>query len=129
MRGRAPSSGGQGEARGGRVAPKKVLPWGVMINIKEDIQSRQLKKSKRPVVVTIKGKAAVVVQDAAACQRLLDIVALADAREGIRQGLEESKNAKGRPAREFFAEFEAQKGIKLGGSGVRSPVRPNLSVG
>ena len=94
-----------------------------MINIKEDIQSlttfrrrsadfmRQLKKSKRPVVLTVKGKAAAVVQDAAAYQRLLDIVARADAREGIRQGLEESKNAKGRPAREFFADFETQNGI------------------
>ena len=36
---------------------------------------RQLKKTKRPVVLTVNGKAAAVVQDAAAYQRLLDIAA------------------------------------------------------
>lgn len=49
---------------------------------------RQLKKSKRPMVLTVKGKAAAIVQDAEAYQRLLDVAARADAEEGIRQGLE-----------------------------------------
>ena len=95
-----------------------------MLDITKDIQSltsfrrnsavviRQIKRSKRPVVLTVKGKAEAVVQDAASYQRLLDIAARADAREGIRQGLEESRNGKGRPAREFFAEFEARHGIR-----------------
>ena len=47
---------------------------------------KQLKKNKRPVVLTVNGKAAAVVQDAAAYQRLLDIAAHADVKEGIRQG-------------------------------------------
>ena len=47
---------------------------------------RQLKKTKRPVILTVNGKAAAVVQDAEAYQRLLDIAARADAEEGIRQG-------------------------------------------
>jgi len=34
-----------------------------------------------------------------------------DAKEGIRQGLEDEKNGRLRPAREFFAEFEARHGI------------------
>ena len=72
---------------------------------------KQLKKSKRPVVLTVKGRAAAVVQDAEAYQRLLDIAARADAREGIRQGLEQSRNGEGRDAEEFFAEFEAAHGI------------------
>ena len=72
---------------------------------------KQLKKSKRPVVLTVKGKAAAIVQDAEAYQRLLDIAAHADAEEGIRQGLESAKKAKTRPAREFFDEFEAAHGI------------------
>ncbi|HEV3332108.1 MAG TPA: type II toxin-antitoxin system Phd/YefM family antitoxin [Bryobacteraceae bacterium] len=72
---------------------------------------KQLKKSKRPVVLTVKGKAAAVVQDAEAYQRLLDIAARADAMEGIRQGLEEARLGKGRGAREFFAEFRAKHGI------------------
>ena len=94
-----------------------------MLDITKDIQSlttfrrrsgdfmKQLKKTKRPVVLTVKGKAAAIVQDAEAYQRLLDIAALADAEEGIRQGLEETKKGKVRPAREFFDEFEAMHGI------------------
>ena len=38
---------------------------------------------------------------------LLDIAARADAEEGIRQGLENAKEGKLRPARQFFDEFEA----------------------
>jgi PHD/YefM family antitoxin component YafN of YafNO toxin-antitoxin module len=72
---------------------------------------KQLKKSKRPVVLTVKGKAAPVVQAAEAYQRLLDVAASADAEEGIRQGLEDVKKGRKRPAREFFDEFEAKHGI------------------
>ncbi len=95
-----------------------------MLDITKDIQSlttfrrrsgaflKQLKKSKRPVILTVKGKAAAIVQDAEAYQQLLDIAGRADAREGIRQGLEDLKEGKVRPAREFFAEFEARHGIR-----------------
>jgi prevent-host-death family protein len=91
-----------------------------MLDLTKDIQSlttfrrrsadflRQLKRTKRPVVLTVKGKAAAVVQDAEAYQRLLDIAARVDVEEGIRQGLEDAKKGKIRPAEEFFAEFEAE---------------------
>lgn len=94
-----------------------------MLNIPTDIQPlttfrrrsseflKQIKKSKRPVVLTVNGKAAAVIQDAEAYQRLLDIAARADAREGIRQGLEDARKGKGRPVEEFFREFEARHGI------------------
>ena len=94
-----------------------------MIDITDDIQSlttfrrksgdfmKQLKKTKRPVILTVKGKAAAVVQDAAAYQRLLDIAALADSGEGIRQGLADATSGRSRPLREFLAEFEAKHGI------------------
>jgi prevent-host-death family protein len=72
---------------------------------------RQLKKSKRPVVLTVNGKAAAVIQDAGAYQRLLDIAAHADAAEGIRQGLDDANRGRVRPAREFFAEFESAHGL------------------
>jgi len=42
---------------------------------------------------------------------LLDIAARADAEEGIRQGLENAKEGKLRPARQFFDDFEAAHGI------------------
>jgi hypothetical protein len=94
-----------------------------MLDITKDIQSltafrrrsgafmKLLNKSKRPVVLPVKGKAQAVVQDAEAYQRLLDIAAKADAREGIRQGLAELKQGLGRDAEEFFAEFRAKHGI------------------
>jgi len=73
---------------------------------------KQLKKNKRPVVLTVKGKAAAVVQDVESYQRLLDIAARADVEEGIRQGLEDAKKGRVRPVREFFAEFEVRHGIR-----------------
>jgi len=42
-----------------------------------------------------------------AIEQLRDDAAQADAREGIRQGLEDARAGRLRPAREFFAEFEA----------------------
>jgi prevent-host-death family protein len=72
---------------------------------------KQLKKSKRPVVLTVKGKAAAIVQDAESYQRLLDIAAQADASEGIRQGLEDLREGRVRPAGGVFAEFEARHGL------------------
>src|ERR1035437_5179192 len=93
-----------------------------MLDITKDIQSlttfrrrsgdvmKQLKKSKRPVVLTVKGEAEAIVQDAGAYRQLPDIAARADAREGIRQGLDESRQGKGRDAEAFFAEFEADHG-------------------
>jgi len=95
-----------------------------LLDLTKDIQSlttfrrrsgefmKQLRKSKRPVVLTVRGKAAAVVQDAEAYQRLLDIAARVDEEEGIRQGLEDAKKGKIRPAKEFFDEFEAGHGIR-----------------
>jgi prevent-host-death family protein len=94
-----------------------------MLDITKDIHSlttfrrrsgdfmKQLRKNKRPIILTVKGKAAAIVQDAESYQRLLDIAAAADPREGIRQGLEEARAGKGRDAEEFFADFEAANGI------------------
>ena len=85
-----------------------------MLDITKDIQSlttfrrrsgdfmRQLRRNKRPVVLTVRGKAAAIVQDAEAYQRLLDIAARADAEEGIRQGLDDVAHGRTRPAREVF---------------------------
>ena len=94
-----------------------------MLRITDDIQSltdfrrrsgafmKQLKRTKRPVVLTIRGKAAAIVQDAEAYQRPLDIAAYADAEEGIRQGLEDARQGRTRSARSVFEDFEAAHGI------------------
>lgn len=95
-----------------------------MLNLTEDIQSltafrrrssqflKQLQSSKRPIVLTVKGKAAAIVQDAEAYQRLLDKAARAEVQEGIRQGLEDVKKGRSRPVREFFGQFEARNGVR-----------------
>ena len=88
-----------------------------MIDITKDIQPlttfrnnsvkfmKRLKKTRRPIILTVNGKPEAVVQSAAEYQRLLDLAAEGDANEGIRQGLEELRQGKGRPATEFFAEM------------------------
>jgi prevent-host-death family protein len=94
-----------------------------MLDITKDIQSlttfrrrsgdfmKQLKKSKRPVVLTVKGKAAAIVQDAEAYQRLLDVAASADAQEGIRQGLDDIAHGRTRPAKEVFDDIRRKHDI------------------
>ncbi len=67
---------------------------------------QQLKKSKRPMILTVNGEAAAVVQDAESYQRLLDIAARAETREGIRQGLQDARAGRTKSARNFFSEFE-----------------------
>jgi prevent-host-death family protein len=94
-----------------------------MLDITKDIHSvttfrrnpgllmKQLRKSKRPVVLTVKGKAAAVLQDAESYQRLLDIAARADVHEAIRQGLEDVAHGRTQPARDAFDEIRRQHGI------------------
>lgn len=72
---------------------------------------KQLKKTRRPVVLTVKGRAEAVVQDAESYQRLLDIVARADVHEAVRQGLEDVAQGRTRPAQDVFNEIRRQHGI------------------
>ena len=94
-----------------------------MFDIKKDIQAmttfrrhpgefmKRLKKTKRPLILTVNGKAEAVVQDAEAYQRLLDIAAQADAEEGIRQGREDVAKGRVFPAREALKTFRREHGI------------------
>ncbi len=70
---------------------------------------QKLKKSGLPTVLTVDGRAELVVQDAAAYQKLLDAVDRAEAIEGIHRGLESMKQGKVRPASEFFAELRRKQ--------------------
>ena len=71
---------------------------------------RHLRETKRPLVLTVNGKAAAVVQDAEADQQLLDLAADASAAEGIRQGIEVLANGRTRPALDVFNEIRAEYG-------------------
>ena len=77
---------------------KDIQPMTTFRNHSAEIM-QHLKDTKRPVILTVNGKAAAVVQDAEAYQHLLDLAAEANAAEGIRQGLEDLRNGRTRPAR------------------------------
>src|SRR6266404_5617007 len=68
---------------------------------------RQMKKTKEPIVLTVNGKAAVVVQDAESYQRLLDLKERSETIEVLRQRLATLGDKKGRTADEFFTELFA----------------------
>jgi prevent-host-death family protein len=84
---------------------KDILPMTAFRNHSADIM-QHLKETKWPVMLTVNGKAAAVVQDAEAYQHLLDLAA-----EGIRQGLEDLKRGQTRPASEVFDELRGKRGI------------------
>src|SRR3954466_4223964 len=95
-----------------------------MLDLKRDINSlsnfkrntvrflEQLRESGRPVVLTINGKAELVVQDAKSYQRLIDLTERLETIEAVREGLASMKRGEGRPVAEFFAELEAESRAK-----------------
>ena len=58
---------------------------------------RQMKETGKPIVLTINGRAELVVQDAGSYQKLLELVDRLEAIDGVRMGLEESKRGEGQP--------------------------------
>ena len=74
---------------------------------------RQMKKTKEPVVLTVNGKAAVVIQDAESYQQLLELKERAEVIETLRQRLASKSRKKGRTAEEFFAEFFEKNSIPV----------------
>lgn len=64
-----------------------------------------LKRSKHPIVLTVNGKAELVVQDAQSYQELLEAAELVETLKGIKQGLEQMKAGRGKTAEDFFAEM------------------------
>ncbi|MBD2773429.1 type II toxin-antitoxin system Phd/YefM family antitoxin [Iningainema tapete] len=94
-----------------------------MIDISKDIHSltdfkrrtsefvEQIKETKHPLVLTVNGKAELVVQDAESYQKLVEAAEFRETIEGIRRGLEQMKQGQGRPAEEVFAELRQKLGI------------------
>jgi prevent-host-death family protein len=91
-----------------------------MLDIANDIRSlsdfkrntsellERLKSTGSPLVLTINGKAEIVVQDAAAYQELVDRL---ESIEGIRRGLGDVKAGRTKPAREVFDRLRRRHGI------------------
>ncbi len=66
---------------------------------------QRLKKTGRATVLTVKGRAALVVQDAGSYQRMLDLLERAEAIEGIERGLASLRRGAGRPATKVLEEL------------------------
>jgi prevent-host-death family protein len=75
---------------------------------------RQLHQTGSPMVLTVNGKAEVVVQDAAAYQRLVDLATKADRDEAvaaIREGLADAEAGRVKPARKALKALAKKYGI------------------
>jgi prevent-host-death family protein len=71
----------------------------------------QLKETGEPVVLTINGKAELVVQDAAAYQKLRQLAEEARVLEGIRQGIEDMKAGRTISLDQFKDHARTKRGI------------------
>ena len=95
-----------------------------MVNVNEDIHSlsefkrktprflKQLKASGRPVVLTVNGKAELVVFDTASYQRLADLIDTAEAVAAIKDSLDSIKRGEGEPAGAVIAAMRKRYGLK-----------------
>lgn len=72
----------------------------------------RLKETGEPVVLTINGKAELVVQDAAAYQKLRQLAEEAKVLEGIRQGIEDMNAGRTVSLDEFKKHARTKHGIR-----------------
>jgi prevent-host-death family protein len=95
------------------------------MNLSRDIQSltefkkrtseflQQLKETGGPLVLTVNGRAELVVQDVASYQKLLDLAEEARVLEGIRQGLEDVNAGRTTGLEEFKTHVRKKHGISV----------------
>ena len=88
-----------------------------MLNLGRDIHSLsdfkrktpefidQLEKTGEPVVLTINGRARLIVQDAESYQRMLELLDRAETMDAIREGLESVRQGKTMSLRQFDKEM------------------------
>lgn len=65
----------------------------------------RMKKKRRPLVLTINGKAEMVAVDVKSFQEMLEIIDRVEAVEGIRLGLESKKRGEGKTLEQFDKEM------------------------
>ena len=97
---------------------------GTMLNLSKGIDSlsnfkrntvrflEQLRETGEPVVLTINGKAELVVQDAKSYQRLLELAERIETVESIRQGMQELDEGKGISLDEFREHISRKHNIQ-----------------
>ena len=70
-----------------------------------------MRETGNPVVLTVNGKAEVVVQDAASYQKLLGYIDMMEALEGIKRGLADVAAGRVTPLEKFEKDFRKKHGI------------------
>ena len=70
-----------------------------------------MKETHRPVVLTVNGKAEIVVQDADSYQQILDRLEAFEAVEAIRLGIAAADEGRVKPARQALRELQEKLGI------------------
>lgn len=95
-----------------------------MVNLSEDIHPltefkrnttglvRKMKRTKRPVVLTVNGKAELVVQDASSYQSMLERLDRLEAVEAIREGLKDVEEGRIQNAREALEALRTKLGLR-----------------
>ena len=73
--------------------------------------ARQMKQTGEPIVLTVNGKAEVVIQDAKSYQQLLEKIEKLETIAGIKQGLADIELGQTRLTTEFTAEMQQKYGI------------------
>ena len=71
----------------------------------------QLKTTGEPMVLTVNGKAQIIVQDAASYQRMLELIDRAEAVVGIKRGLQSAARGEGIPADKAFEQLRRKHRI------------------
>lgn len=94
-----------------------------MVNLSQDIHPltdfkrntsdfmNQMKKTRRPVVLTVNGKAELVVQDAESYQQILDRLDRLEAVAAIKVGIAAAEEGRSKPARKALAVLQEKLGI------------------
>jgi PHD/YefM family antitoxin component YafN of YafNO toxin-antitoxin module len=89
-----------------------------MLDINSDIHSlsnfkrntpefiKQLKQTGHPVVLTINGKAELLVQDTASYQKLIELADRAKQMDALRASIEDMRKGKVSPAEDMLAEMQ-----------------------
>ena len=97
-----------------------------MLDIKSDINSlsnfkrktseflRQLKETGHPVVLTINGKAELVVQDTASYQKLIELAERAERMEALQASINDMRAGKVVPVEDMLAEMRQLLAEKQG---------------
>ena len=89
---------------------KDIQPMTTFRNHSAEVMEH-LRKTGRPAILTVNGKAAAVVQDAESYQRLLDLAADASFDESLRQAREDIAHGRTTSARDLFAQLRTEYGL------------------